>query len=86
MLLAVTLSSVETELRNGCYIHLFTLCDDALSVSGLWNERLCVTNWKAVRWRGRGFSQPTISRPVRLGARRPSGTRDQFIFLLEIFF
>jgi hypothetical protein len=30
--------------------------------------------------------RPTISRPVRLGARRPSGTRDQFFFLLEIFF
>jgi hypothetical protein len=30
--------------------------------------------------------RPTISRPVRLGVRRPSGTRDQFFFLLEIFF
>jgi hypothetical protein len=30
--------------------------------------------------------RPTVSRPVRLGARRPSGTRDQFFFLLEIFF
>jgi hypothetical protein len=28
----------------------------------------------------------TVSRPVRLGVRRPSGTRDQFLFLLEIFF
>jgi hypothetical protein len=30
--------------------------------------------------------RPTISRPVRHGVRRPSGTRDQFFFLLEIFF
>jgi hypothetical protein len=28
----------------------------------------------------------TISRPVRLGVRSPSGTHDQFFFLLEIFF
>jgi hypothetical protein len=28
----------------------------------------------------------TISRPVRLGVRRPSGTRGQFFILLEIFF
>jgi hypothetical protein len=30
--------------------------------------------------------RPTISRPVCLGVRRPSGTRDQFFYLLEIFF
>jgi hypothetical protein len=30
--------------------------------------------------------QPTVSRPVSLGVRRPSGTHDQFYFLLEIFF
>jgi hypothetical protein len=30
--------------------------------------------------------RPTISLPVRLGVRRPSGTRDQFFILLEIFF
>jgi hypothetical protein len=29
---------------------------------------------------------PTVSRPVRLGVRHPSGTHDQFFFLLEIFF
>jgi hypothetical protein len=29
--------------------------------------------------------RPTISRPVRLGVRRPSGTRNQFLYLLEIF-
>jgi hypothetical protein len=29
--------------------------------------------------------RPTISRPVRLGVRRPSGTRDQFFVLLEFF-
>jgi hypothetical protein len=28
--------------------------------------------------------QQTVSRPVCLGVRRPSGTRDQFFFLLEI--
>jgi hypothetical protein len=30
--------------------------------------------------------RPTVSRPVRLGVRRPSGTRDQFFFLLEMLF
>jgi hypothetical protein len=30
--------------------------------------------------------RPTVSRPVSLGVRGPSGTRDQFYFLLEIFF
>jgi hypothetical protein len=29
--------------------------------------------------------RPTISRPVRLGVRLPSGTRDTFFCLLEIF-
>jgi hypothetical protein len=29
---------------------------------------------------------PTVSRPVRLGVRHPSGTSDQFFFLIEIFF
>jgi hypothetical protein len=28
----------------------------------------------------------TVSRPVRLGVRHPSGTSDQFFLLLEIFF
>jgi hypothetical protein len=28
--------------------------------------------------------RPTVSRPVRLGVGHPSGTRDQFFFLLEI--
>jgi hypothetical protein len=30
--------------------------------------------------------RPTVSRPVCPGVRRPSGTRDQFFFLLEISF
>jgi hypothetical protein len=30
--------------------------------------------------------RPTVSRLVRLGVRHPSGTRDQFLFLLEFFF
>jgi hypothetical protein len=30
--------------------------------------------------------RPTVSRPVCLGVRRPSGTCDQFFFLLEISF
>jgi hypothetical protein len=30
--------------------------------------------------------QPIVSRPVHVDVRHPSGTRDQFFFLLEIFF
>jgi hypothetical protein len=30
--------------------------------------------------------RPTVSRPISLGVRHPSGTRDQFFFFLEIFF
>jgi hypothetical protein len=30
--------------------------------------------------------RPTVSRPVSLGVRCPSGTSDQFYFLLESFF
>jgi hypothetical protein len=30
--------------------------------------------------------RPTVSRPVRLGVKHPSATRDQFFFFLEIFF
>jgi hypothetical protein len=30
--------------------------------------------------------RPTVNRPVRLGVRHLSGTRDQFFFLLKIFF
>jgi hypothetical protein len=30
--------------------------------------------------------RPTVSRLVPLGVRHPSGTRDQFFFLLKIFF
>jgi hypothetical protein len=30
--------------------------------------------------------RPTVSSPVSLGVRRPSGTSDQFYFLLEMFF
>jgi hypothetical protein len=30
--------------------------------------------------------RPTVSRPVCLGVRRPSGTSDRFFFLLEIPF
>jgi hypothetical protein len=30
--------------------------------------------------------RPTVSLPVHLGVRHPSGTRSQFFFLLEFFF
>jgi hypothetical protein len=30
--------------------------------------------------------RPTVNRPVCLGVRHPSGTRDQFVFLLQISF
>jgi hypothetical protein len=30
--------------------------------------------------------RPTVNRSVRLGVRHPFGTRDQFLFLFEIFF
>jgi hypothetical protein len=45
------------------------------------SRRICdYWSWSWVKLRS------TISRPVRPGLRHPSGTRDQFFFLLEIFF
>jgi hypothetical protein len=43
-----------------------------------------VTHWRAVEVEV--TLRPTISRPVSLSVRRPSGTRDQFYFRLKIFF
>jgi hypothetical protein len=40
----------------------------------------------SVRYEVEATLRPTVSRPVCLGVRRPSGIRDQFYFLLEIFF
>jgi hypothetical protein len=46
--------------------------------------------WKASNWppevKVKVTLWPAVSRPVRLGVRRPSGTHDQFFFLLEILF
>jgi hypothetical protein len=36
--------------------------------------------------RSRSYIRPAVSRPVCRGVRRPSGTCNQFYFLLEIFF
>jgi hypothetical protein len=48
----------------------------------LWRE---VGSVSKVKVKGKVILRPTVSRPVRLGVRHPSGTRDQFFFLLEIF-
>jgi hypothetical protein len=40
----------------------------------------------AVRVKALVMLRQTVSQPVCLGVSHPSGTRDQFIFLLEIFF
>jgi hypothetical protein len=42
--------------------------------------------YKVVRVKVTRMLRPTVSRQVSLDVRRPSGTRDQFYFLLEIFF
>jgi hypothetical protein len=49
-----------------------------------------VPHRKQKTWRRQAYRQMksklNYDRPVRLGVRHPSGTRDQFFFLLEIFF
>jgi hypothetical protein len=44
----------------------------------------CCNGWHAAEVEVK--LRPTVSRPVRLDVRHPSGTREQFFFLLEIFF
>jgi hypothetical protein len=53
---------------------------------------MIVNIWLTMTWNSSMFLnkvkvilRPTVSRPVCPGVRHPSGTRDQFFFLLEIF-
>jgi hypothetical protein len=55
-----------------------------LLTNGSVNSRCCWTVG-AVKIEIEVKLRPTVSRPVRLGVRHPSGTQDQFFFLLEIF-
>jgi hypothetical protein len=50
------------------------------------NLRLPQPGVSGPRIEGEVTLRPTVSRPVSLGVRPPSGTHDQFFFLLEIFF
>jgi hypothetical protein len=47
---------------------------------------VCFEERFAVKVKAKVSLRQTISRPVRHGVRRPSGTRYQFFFLLEIYF
>jgi hypothetical protein len=55
-------------------IHLFTMC------------AACIVNLVLFQVKVKVTLRPTVSRPVRLGVRRPTGTRDQFFSLLGISF
>jgi hypothetical protein len=58
-----------------CLWKLFRNCEEKL---GIWITKVEVEVEVTLR--------PTVSRLVCPGVRHPSGTRDQFFFLLEIFF
>jgi hypothetical protein len=49
-------------------------------------ERANLNHWTTNEVEVEVNLRPTVSRPVYLRIRRPSGTRDQFFFLLEISF
>jgi hypothetical protein len=50
------------------------------------SENLCLQLQELIRRvKVKVTLRPTISWPVGLGVRRPSGTHDQFFYLLEIF-
>jgi hypothetical protein len=60
-----------------------------LRLAGLWwrNSNPPPHRWsQSTQVKVKVTLRPTVSRPVRLGVRRPSGNRDKFFFLLEILF
>jgi hypothetical protein len=59
-----------------CHLSVRTL---STYISCAYTDKRCLVKVKVTL-------QPTVSRSVCLGVRRPSGTRDQFFCLLEIFF
>jgi hypothetical protein len=58
------------------------ICHDVITICTVSYN---VLHFSVVKWREVNLWS-TVSQPVRLGVRHPSGTRDQFFFLLEISF
>jgi hypothetical protein len=54
--------------------------------SSLYFTECSVTTLSLAKVKVKVILRPTVSRPVCLGVKHPSGTRDQFFFLLEILF
>jgi hypothetical protein len=71
-----------TNMEDGVKMQFLTSSQQLLKTRSVifWVVKPCCSVEVEVKLR------PTVSRPVRLDVRHPSGTLDQFFFLLEIFF
>jgi hypothetical protein len=81
---------------TNCFLQLFVCAYDLDKHQTVYNtygknksiwEQICTQIYiSVIQVKVKVTLRPTISRPVCLGVRRPSGTRNQFFFLLVIFF